>query len=279
MAGIKTDCVGKKLPPAGHSWGWKDIALYNTAIGGIELEHVYENTRGGLHVIPSFAVIPPFPCLPASIPLTGINPMMVLHGEQKIIIKKRPLPIKAETVTEGEITELFDKGKGALYRILTHTRTKEGEELFDNLFSVFVRGAGGFGGDKGPEPGNEPPARDPDAVIEQQTMPIQHLLYRLTGDVNPLHIDPNFAKMAKFDRPILHGLCTFGFVLRAALNACVKGEDVKLKEYEVRFKDVVYPGEKIITKIWKMGNGKAIITADTDTGRNCIGNAAILYDE
>lgn len=279
MAGIKTDCVGKKLPNAEHSWGWKDIALYNTAIGATELEHVYENTRGGIRVIPSFAVIPPFPALPASVPVTGINPMMVLHGEQKIIIKKRPLPYKAETVTEAQITELFDKGKGALYRIATTTRTKAGEELFDNVFSAFVRGAGGFGGEKGPDPGNEPPDRAPDAVIEQQTLPIQHLLYRLTGDVNPLHVDPNFAKMAKFDRPILHGLCTFGFVLRAALKACVNGEDAKLKEYEVRFKDVVYPGEKIITKVWKMGGGKAIIAADADTGRSCITNAAISYDE
>ncbi|HUT51811.1 MAG TPA: MaoC/PaaZ C-terminal domain-containing protein [bacterium] len=279
MAGIKTDCVGKKLTPAAFSWIWKDIALYNVGIGAYELEHTYENTKGGIRVIPSFAVVPPFPCLASSLGLTGVNPMMVLHGEQKIIIKKRPLPFKAETITAGEITDLWDKGKGAVYRILTKTKTKEGEELFDNIFTVFVRGAGGFGGDKGPEPGNVAPERAPDQTIEDQTMPVQNLIYRLSGDINPLHIDPNFAKMARFEKPILHGLCSFGFVMRAAIKACCAGDDAKVKEYEVRFRDVVYPGQKIITKIWKDGAGRAIISANTDDGRNCIANAAVAYDE
>jgi len=279
MAGIKTDCVGKSLPASEFSWSWKDIALYNAGIGAYDLDHTYENTKGGIKVIPSFAVIAPFGCLMGSVGLTGANPMMILHGEQKITIKKRPLPHKADTITEGKIIELWDKGKGALYRISSTTKTKEGEELFDNIFSVFVRGAGGWGGEKGPGAENEAPDREPDEVIEDGTRDIQHLIYRLSGDINPLHIDPGFAKMAGYDKPILHGLCSFGFVCRAAIQACCGGDDSKLKEFEVRFRNVVFPGQKIITKIWKEGNGKAIISADTDDGRNCIANAAITYDE
>lgn len=279
MAAINTDCVGKKLVPMEFDWDWKTIALYNLGIGAYDLEHTYESVMGGIKVVPSFAVIPPFKCLIGSAEITGADPMMILHGEQKIVIKKRPIPNEAQTVTDGEIIELWDKGKGALYRVLTTTRTKDGDELFQNIFSAFVRKAGGWGGEKGPEPANLPPERDPDAVVEDQTLEIQHLIYRLSGDINPLHIDPNFAMIAGFEKPILHGLSTFGFVCRAAIQACCDGDDAKLREYEVRFRNVVYPGQKIITKIWKEGGGKAIVSADTDDGRNCIANAAVLCEE
>lgn len=279
MAGIKTDCVGKELTSAEFEWTWKDIALYNIGIGAHDLAHTYENYQGGIRVIPTYAVIAPFPALFDSVKLTGANPMMILHGEQKIVIHKRPLPHKAKVVTSGSITDLFDKGKGALFKLKTETRTADGEHLFDNFFSVFVRGAGGFGGERGPEPGNVAPDRDPDQVVEYQTFPIQHLIYRLSGDINPLHIDPQFAKMAGYDKPILHGLCTFGHVGRAVVEACCGGDDSKLKEFEVRFRDVVFPGQKIITKVWKEGGGRAIIAAETDDGRTCITNAAALFDE
>ncbi len=276
MGGIKTDCAGKSLPPVDFNWTWKDIVLYNIGIGAYELPFVYE---GQLKVIPTFAVVPPFPALAGSIPLTGANPMMILHGEQKIVIHKRPLPVRAETVTEGQITDLFDKGKGALYYIKTTTKIKEsGEPLFDNYFGVFVRGAGGFGGDKGPSAGNEAPDRAPDITVEDQTMPIQNLIYRLSGDINPLHVDPNFAKMAGFEKPILHGLCTFGFVGRAVINKCCGGDPSKLMEYEVRFRSPVMPGDKVVTKIWNDGDGKCIIAADTQDGKAVIMNAAAKFE-
>ncbi|MDD5223933.1 MAG: MaoC/PaaZ C-terminal domain-containing protein [bacterium] len=279
MPEINLDCVGKELQPVNSGWGWKDIALYNIGIGAYDLAHTYENYENGIRVIPTFAVIPPNPCLFGCVEIVGANPMMIVHGEQKIIMRKRPLPFEAQTVTNGKVIELWDKGKGALCRIQTTTKTLEGEPLFDNIFSLFVRGAGGWGGPKGPAPGNEPPARDPDKVIEYQTLPIQHLIYRLTGDINPLHIDPSFAQMAGYQTPILHGLCTFGHVGRAVVEACCGGEDEKLREFEVRFSKEVYPGQKIVTKIWKEGKGKAIITASTDDGRNVITNAAALFDE
>lgn len=273
---INVDGVGHELKPAKFEWSWKDIVLYNIGIGAYELEYVYENQ---LQVIPTYAVVPPFPALAQSIGPMKANPMMILHGEQKIIIKKRPLPVKAKTITSGKISELLDKGKGALYRVHTVTKTEDGEELFDNIYSAFVRGEGGFGGDKGPPAGNIAPGRDPDATIEYQTYPIQNLIYRLSGDINPLHVDPKFAKMAGFDKPILHGLCSFGYVGRAVIEACCGGDASKLREYEVRFRSVVFPGQKIITKIWKDGAGKCIISADTDDGKNCIANAAAKFDE
>lgn len=273
---INVDGVGHELKPAKFEWSWKDIVLYNIGIGAYELEYVYENQ---LQVIPTYAVVPPFSALAQSIGPMKANPMMILHGEQKIIIKKRPLPVKAKTITSGKISELLDKGKGALYRVHTVTKTEDGEELFDNIYSAFVRGEGGFGGDKGPPAGNIAPDRDPDATIEYQTYPIQNLIYRLSGDINPLHVDPKFAKMAGFDKPILHGLCSFGYVGRAVIEACCGGDASKLMEYEVRFRSVVFPGQKIITKIWKDGAGKCIISADTDDGKNCIANAAAKFDE
>ena len=267
--------LGTVLEPAKFSWGPKDVILYNIGIGATDIEYVWENK---LRVIPSFAVAPPFTLLAASLGPMGANPMMLLHGEQKIIIKKSPLPVEAKVISTGKISELYDKGKAALYRLHTITKTEDGVELFDNIFSLFVRGAGGWGGDKGPEAGNIPPKRDADKVIEYQTLPIQGIIYRLSGDINPLHIDPNFAKIAGFDRPILHGLCSFGFTARAVIEGCCGGNPDKLKEYEVRFRNVVFPGQKIITKLWKEGANRCIVEAQTDDGRVCIANAAAVFE-
>ena len=271
---INLDAKGKKLEPLKFSWKPKDIMLYNLGIGATELPFVYETQ---LKVIPTFAVVPTFPLLAASIGVTRANPMMVLHGEQTIVIKKPKLPIEAETVSEATVTDIFDKGKGALYRLHTATRTAAGEELFDNVFSIFVRGEGGFGGEKGPEAGHNPPARDPDVVVTEATLPIQNLIYRLSGDINPLHIDPNFAKLARFPKPILQGLCTFGFVGRAVLKSFCNNDPTKLLSYEVRFRDVVYPGDTLTTSMWKEGEGKVVIQTITQDGRTVIANAAATF--
>jgi len=272
---INVDGLGQELEPIKFSWTPKDVILYNIGIGAYEIEYVWENK---LRVLPTFAVAPPFNLLAMSLGPMAANPMMVLHGEQKIVIKKSPLPVEAKTISTGKISELWDKGKGALYRVHTVTKTEDGEELFDNIFSIFVRGAGGWGGEKGPGVSNVAPEREPDTTIEYETLPIQNLIYRLSGDINPLHIDPGFAKMANFDKPILHGLCSYGFVARAVIEACCGGDPDKLREYEVRFRNVVYPGQKILTKIWKEGDGKCLIEAQTDDGRQCIANAAATFE-
>ena len=154
----------------------------------------------------------------------------------------------------------------------TLTKTEEGEELFKNIFTIFLRGEGGFGGDKGPGVKNEAPDRAPDQVVEDQTLPNQHLVYRLSGDLNPLHIDPNFAKMGGFDTPILHGLCTYGHAGRAILNSVCDGDPARFKTFGARFTGVVFPGETLITEGWKAEEGKYIIQTKTGDGRVVLGN-------
>jgi acyl dehydratase len=140
--------------------------------------------------------------------------------------------------------------------------------LFTTTSSLFVRGAGGFGGERGPstEGKHAPPGREPDLVISYETRPEQAAIYRLSGDRNPIHIDPEFAKMAGFDAPFLHGLCTYGVVGRAILHGLCESEPARFKSFEARFADRVELGDTIITKLWRNGTGEAIVQAETQRG-------------
>ncbi len=269
---INLDAAGKEMDPIDFSWDMRDVQLYNTGIGATELEYTYE---AKLKVLPTFAVVPPFMQLANSVGVVNGNIFMLLHGEQRFEILKPQLPIKADTITTAKIGDnIWDKGKGAVYTVETLTKTKDGEELFKNLFTLFLRGEGGWGGEKGPGVKNEAPDREPDAIVEDQTHSNQHLVYRLSGDVNPLHIDPEFAKLGGFDKPILHGLCTYGYVCRAAIKTFMDNDSEKLKSFDARFRNVVFPGQKIITKMWKESDKKIIISAETDDGRQVIANTA-----
>ncbi|GAG34306.1 unnamed protein product, partial [marine sediment metagenome] len=150
-----------------------------------------------------------------------------------------------------------------------------GEVLCVNTFGIFIRGEGGFGGDRGPSgPRNVPPERPPDEVVEMGTLPQQAAIYRLSGDRNPLHIDPNFAKMAGYDQPILHGLCSFGHVARAVIQKYCGGDPDRFKALEVRFSGVVFPGDKIITEMWKESDTEIILQVKTQRGEVVLSNAA-----
>src|SRR5437016_4741113 len=133
------------------------------------------------------------------------------------------IPTQAKVDNTAKVAAVYDKGKGALVVVEAQTRDESGRPLFVNRFAAFLRGEGGFGGEPGPAPGNEPPARSPDHVVESPTLPQQALLYRLSGDKNPLHIDPSFAKLGGFDAPILHGLCSYGIVCKAAVDGALGG--------------------------------------------------------
>ena len=261
--------LGAEFEPAKASWGAKDVILYALGLGvgvGADpndpavLRYTYEN---GLKVIPTFGVIPTFSALGnlGAAPGIDINPMMILHGEQYLEITADELPVEASTVTNAKIKGVYDKGKGALIVIETRTSTDSGEELFVNEFGVFARGDGGFGGESGPPAGNEPPDRDPDLSVETPTMPNQAHIYRLSGDYNPLHIDPEFAKMAGFDRPILHGLCTFGNVGRAVIDGLLEGDTSRFRSIKVRFAAPVTPGETVVTDMWKESDSDVIVRA------------------
>ena len=157
----------------------------------------------------------------------------------------------------------------------TTTKDESGETLFVNRSSMFLRGEGGFGGDPGPKAGNLPPEREPDLVAESPTLPQQALIYRLCGDKNPLHADPEFAKLGGFDAPILHGLCSYGMVCKAVVDHALGGDTAKLARYQVRFAGVVFPGETIITSMWRENNSILIQATTKERGTPVITNAAI----
>ncbi len=182
------------------------------------------------------------------------NFAMLVHGEQAIELH-RPIPVEGTLESVGEITGIYDKGSGAVIVIEAQSkRVDTGEPLFTSRSSVFIRGEGGFGGDRGPSgKRNQPPERDPDHSVTYQTREDQALVYRLSGDRNPLHSDPTFAKKAGFPKPILHGLCTYGFSGRALLHALCEGDPESFKAMEGRFSSPVFPGEALTVNMWVNG--------------------------
>ncbi len=272
--------LGATLPDSTGSWTRDDVILYHLGVGAgaratdpKELEYTYEKN---LKVLPSFGVVPVFGSMGgfAGVPGMQINFALVLHGEQDIEVH-RPIPPEAKIRSSGRIAGLYDKGKAALIVNEIDTRLESGERLFTNRFSIFARGEGGFGGDPGPKPGNEAPARKPDVVAESPTLPQQALLYRLSGDKNPLHADPEFAKLGGFDRPILHGLCSFGIVCKAVVDACLGGDTSKVARYQARFSGVVFPGETLVTSAWQDGKTILISAATKERKTPVLSNAAI----
>lgn len=216
-----------------------------------ELPFVYEN---GLKAMPTQATVAAWGAGNAG--AIGINYLMVVHGEQRLTAHK-PMPTEAEILADWRVTAIVDKGAGKGAVIWSDTVLKDkatGEKLVTLTGATFARGDGGFGGPStgGPAP-HEVPQRAPDAECALTTRPDQALLYRLSGDRNPLHSDPNVAKMAGFDRPILHGLCTYGVCCRAVLQTYAGYDPTRIKAFDVRFSSPVFPGETIVTRMWKDG--------------------------
>lgn len=277
--------LGQELDAMPFDWKERDIILYALGLGvgvGEEatsesvLRYTFENQ---LSAIPTFGVVPAFPALTGvlSVPGFDINPMMILHGEQLTEVLCDEVPTRAETLTSAKVTGIFDKGKGALVTLEAITKTKGGKDLFRNEFGIFVRGEGGFGGPSGPAAGNEAPDREPDEVREYPTLPHQAIIYRLSGDYNPLHIDPQFAAFGGFDRPILHGMCTYGNVARGAIDAYCGGDTKRFRSIKARFTTPVMPGETIIVKMWKESDTNILCEASVkERGLAVVKNARIV---
>jgi acyl dehydratase len=277
--------VGAQIAGDVAEWDEDGVILYHLGIGaGVpptdpgELQYTYESAP--LKVLPSFGVVPVFRMLGGLIGLEGLsfNPMMLLHGEQDLVLHT-PLPARAKVENTGKVAGVYDKGKGALVVVETETKDEAGGPLCTNRFSAFIRGEGGFGGDSGPQPGNEAPPREPDHVVESPTLPQQALLYRLSGDKNPLHVDPNMAALGGFDRPILHGLCSFGIVCKAAVDGALEGDVAKVGRYQARFSGVVFPGETIVTSMWREDDKVLLSAATKERGTPVITNAAMTIKE
>ena len=268
------------IPPAHASWDADDVILYHLGIGaGIdkatdpaELEYTYERN---LKVLPSFGVIPVFSALLNMNTIEGIdvNFALVLHGEQDLVLH-RPIPTTGSIDSEIRVAGIYDKGKAGLV-VLEVESSDAGGPLFTNRFSIFARGEGGFGGDSGPKPANAAPDRQPDAVAASPTMTHQALIYRLSGDKNPLHADPEFAAMAGFPTPILHGLCTYGAACKAVVDTMLEGDVTRVARYQVRFSGVVFPGETIVTSMWDKGDRIVLTAATEERGDTVLSNAAV----
>ena len=274
--------LGASLPGSTYSWTEDDVILYHLGIGaGVpptdagELRYVYE---GDLQVLPTYGTIPPFGVMMGLGAVDGLELDLasVLHGEHELEIH-RLIPTSGTVIQEGRVTEIYDKGRGALVVLEVESRLeKTGELLFTNRPSIYLRGEGGFGGDSGPPSGHEAPTREADQVVETKTLPQQALLYRISsGDKNPLHADPGFAAFAGFDRPILHGLCTFGVVGKAVVDRALEGRPELMASYRARFSGVVFPGETIRTSIWDEEDHLAVAAESLERETAVISNGVV----
>jgi len=287
--------LGAKLPTTEASYDEKDLALYALGVGAggdpqdaAGLRYVYEGASSGMKAIPTFAVIPGcnvvLQLAKEGKTAPGMNYGLdrLLHGEQYIELT-RPLPLSAKLRHEAHIDQIWDKGKGALVVTQINSYDEDGELLIRNDMTAFVRGAGGWGGDRGPtEPANVPPGREPDIVVEDEIPAHQALLYRLSGDWNPLHADPGFAKAFGFDKPILHGLCTFGFAGRRVIEQFApEGNPDFFRSIKVRFADNVFPGETLVTEMWKESDQRILFRCKVkERDSIVISNAAVeLFEE
>jgi acyl dehydratase len=274
---ISAELVGLATDPVEVSWTEKDVQLYALAVGckpEQELDFIYE--ARGPKVLPTFAVIPGLNIMGAVMSQVQFNLAMLLHGEQKITLH-RAIPATGKAMGVGTIVEVWDKGKAAVVGVECVVSDAQGP-LFTTHATLFIRGAGGFGGERGAaSQAVQVPQREPDHVVEDITRAEQAALYRLTGDRNPIHIDPGFAKFGGFDQPFLHGLCTYGFAGRAALSRLCDGDPARFKSMTGRFSDQVYMGDSIITKIWIEQAGAAIMQVETQKGNVALSQCCIEY--
>ncbi len=277
---LKFDAIGKKIGPVTKSYTWKDTVLYALGVGAgfSDLEYCYEKD---LKVIPSFGITTIYDFMPQLAATSSVNLAGVLHGEQELIFH-HPIPPEGTLTTEGAITHYYDKGKekGALVVAEFDTYHSNGKKLFTSVVTVFSRLDGGFGGDNAPKKEVNFPDRKPDFAVEGKPSEDQPLLYRLSGDTFQLHVDTEFAEMAGFEKPIMHGLCTHGYACRALIQSLIPGEPEKVRRLDCRFKRPLYPGTLIKTVIWKIEEGKAVWkVVNAQTKELVIDNGVFEYGE
>jgi acyl dehydratase len=265
--GLNPDAVGVKSDPVERSWSHRDALLYALGVGagaadptGFELEFTTDNSAGVTQrVLPTFTTIVGQGG-GARGSIGDYDPAMLVHGEQSIELHGE-IPTQGTVAITTTVAGMYDKGSAGLVVLESESRHADsGEPAFTNRSTLFIRGAGGFGGPRSPEGDEESalaaeplPAREPDEVLTYATRGDQALLYRLSGDRNPLHSDPVFAKRAGFDRPILHGLCTYGFTGRALLHAVCGSDPARFGAMRSRFSKPTMPGDTLTVSVWDIG--------------------------
>jgi acyl dehydratase len=259
---LNPDAVGSKSDPVEASWTSKDALLYAVGIGAGEHELAFttENTSGvDQQVFPTFPVVIGWGRGSAMRDIGTFNPALLVHGQQAVTLH-RPIPVEGTVTITSELVGMYDKGKAAV--IVTETQAAmDGRPLYTNTSSAFIRGEGGWGGDRGPSgPKNVPPDRAPDHQVTYRTSRDQAFVYRLSGDRNPLHTDPAFAAIGGFDRPILHGLCSYGFTGRALLHAICAGDPARFGHIEARFAAPVLPGDSLTISMWSGDDGETLFS-------------------
>ena len=254
--------VGTTSEPAEFSWTSKDALLYAVSLGAgqDELAFSTENTAGvDQQVLPTFPVVLGAGGGGLMSAIGTFNMALMVHGQQAVTLH-RPIPPAGSATVTSKVADMFDKGKAAVVVMVSDVEM-DGEPLYSTRSSMFIRGEGGWGGDRGPSgPQNEPPDRAPDHTITYQTSPDQAFVYRLNGDRNPLHTDPSFAAAGGFDRPILHGLCSYGFTGRGLLHLLCDSDPAKFHHIEGRFASPVLPGEALTINAWETAPGEAVFT-------------------
>lgn len=245
---LDLSAVGFTTEPITFEYDWKTVVLYNLGVGcrRAELDYLYE-ARGPL-VVPSFAVVPSYPALVPLVEKARADMSRVIHGGQSIRLHA-PIPSEGRLSTVARLDAIYDL-KRFSYVIFSTKTSQEGELLFETEWTLVVRDTGGFDGPRPPKTSvpkalpEQPPLFD----LSEETSPEQALLYRLSGDLNPLHADPDFARAVGFEEgPILHGLCTFGYVTRAVVQGACAGDAARLESLSVQFKKPVWPGETLRT--------------------------------
>ncbi|WP_141013466.1 MaoC/PaaZ C-terminal domain-containing protein [Nocardioides sambongensis] len=278
--------IGAQTADVTFSWSESDVLLYHLGIGAGSREG--DNTSAAalrytldddaLQVLPSFGVVAPtFHATdppPLDLPGCDINLAQVVHGAQSISVSG-PIPTSGNGHLTTTLTDIWDKGKAAVIWQEGVVTDHAGAELWRVRSSIFVKGEGGFGGDRGSAESVVVPERAADLSTAYDVTPQQALLYRLCGDRNPLHADPTFAEGAGFPAPILHGLCSYGIVLRELTDGLLDGEAAQVADFTGRFAGVVFPGESIAVDGWRE-DGRIIATATIGAGPRA--GAPVLAD-